>query len=642
MNLMNRKLLFIPVFFIYFSSVFGQVPLSVEYIMRDPAWMGTFPSSIRWSEDSQKIYFQYNLDKDPADSLYSIAIKRLGNPAKVKWSEEKILGERGSNYSKDRSFRIFKEDRKLLLEEMKSGKVSTILGWHSDFSNPTILANENEIAFNSSNNIYVLDRRTKAVKKVTQISTSSAPTPKSASSNDTTPEFLEAENLALLQVVAEREEKAKLQKAYRKSIADEDEKEFTYYTSGKNPVGLQLSPDGRYATFSNYKTETTKPTKVPNYVAASGYTENLNSRSKVGTKPTKTEIGIYDLQRDTIYFISKSNLDGIKDLPDYVKDYPDKAWEEKEREVIFAGPFFSPDGKNAVIQVRSVDNKDRWIAKVELNSGALETLDRQRDEAWISGPGIGYSFSPGTFGWLPDNEYIYFQSEETGYSHLYLLNVTTGAKKVLTSGNYEVFDPFISKDNKSWYLTTSEVDPGERHFYRMPLMGGKMEKLTTLTGNNEVSLSPDEKKLAVLYSYSNKPEEIYLQDNKVGAAPTQVTFGQSEEFKAYNWRDPQLVRFTAEDGAQVPARLYSPDPAKNNGAAVIFVHGAGTYKMFTNGGVPILENTCFTIYWWTWAIRFWILIIVDLQAMGEIGEQESTDIWEAKIFLTKSMAQNSW
>ena len=572
---MNQKLLILPVFFFYISNIFGQVPLSVEYIMRDPAWMGTFPSNVKWSENSQNIYFKYNSDKDPADSLYSLNIKNLGKPAKVKWSEEKILGERGSNYSKDRSFRIFEKDQKLLLEETKSGKVSTILDWYSDFSNPTILANENEIAFNSSNNIYVLDRTTKAVKKVTQISTSSAPTPKSASSKDTTPEFLEAENLVLLQVVAEREEKNKLQKAYRKSIADEDEKEFTYYTSGKNPVGLQLSPDGRYATFSNYKTETNKPTKVPDYVAASGYTENLNSRSKVGTKPTKTEIGIYDLQRDTVYFISESNLDGIKDLPDYVKDYPDKTWEEKEREVIFAGPFFSPDGKSAVIQVRSVDNKDRWIAKVDLNSGALQTLDRQRDEAWISGPGIGYSFSPGTFGWLPDSEHIYFQSEETSYSHLYLLNVTTGTKKALTSGNYEVFDPFISKDNKSWYLTTSEVDPGERHFYRMSLMGGEMEKLTTLTGNNEVSLSPDEKKLAILYSYSNKPEEIYLQDNKVGAAPTQLTSGQSEEFKAYNWRDPQLVRFTAEDGVQVPARLYSPDPAKNNGAAVIFVHGAG-------------------------------------------------------------------
>ena len=178
-------------------------------------------------------------------------------------------------------------------------------------------------------------------------------------------------------------------------------------------------------------------------------------------------------------------------------------------------------------------------------------------------------------GWLPDNKHIYFQSEESGYSHLYLLDVTTGKKKALTSGEYEVFDPFLSKDQKSWYLTTSEVDPGERHFYKMPVMGGKMEKLTSMTGNNDVSLSPDEKKLAIIYSYSNKPAELYVQDNKAGAKAEKLTDGQSEEFKAYNWRDPQIVRFTAEDGAKVPARLYTPDPAKKNGAAVVFVHGAG-------------------------------------------------------------------
>lgn len=572
---MKQKLLLLPVFFIYFLTAFGQSPLSVEYIMRDPSWMGTFPSSVRWSEDSQKIYFRYNSEKDPADSLYSLDIKNLGKPTKVKWSEEKLIGERGSNYSEDRTFRIFKEDQKLYFEEMKSGKVSTILDWHSDFSNPTILADENEIAFNSGNNIYILNRNSKVVRKATQISTSNAPTAKSKTASESTADFVKDENLDLLQVIAEREEKNKLRRAYRESIQEEEEKEFTYYSGGKNPVGLQLSPDARYATFSNYKTETNKPTKVPDYVAASGYTEDLNSRPKVGTKPTKIEIGIYDLQRDTVYFVTAAGLPGIKDLPDYVKDYPNKTWEEKEREVVFAGPYFSPDGKNAIIQVRSVDNKDRWITKLDLTTGTLESLDRQRDEAWISGPGIGYSFSPGTFGWLPDNKHIYFQSEETGYSHLYLLDVTSGEKKALTSGDYEVFDPFLSKDKKSWYLTSSEVDAGERHFYRMPLMGGKMEKLTTMTGNNNVILSPDEKKLAILYSFSNKPEEIYLQDNKAGATSTQLTSGQSEEFKAYNWREPKNVRFTAADGAQVPARLYSPDPARKNGAAVIFVHGAG-------------------------------------------------------------------
>ncbi|MEP1085293.1 MAG: prolyl oligopeptidase family serine peptidase, partial [Algoriphagus sp.] len=134
---------------------------------------------------------------------------------------------------------------------------------------------------------------------------------------------------------------------------------------------------------------------------------------------------------------------------------------------------------------------------------------------------------------------------------------------------------FLSKHKKSWYLTTSEVHPGERHFYKMPLMGGKMQKLTSMTGNNDVSLSPDEKNLAIIYSYSNIPAELYIQENKVGAKAEQLTSGQSEEFKAYEWRDPEIVLFPAEDGAQVHARLYKPDPAKKNGAAVVFVHGAG-------------------------------------------------------------------
>ena len=53
------------------------------------------------------------------------------------------------------------------------------------------------------------------------------------------------------------------------------------------------------------------------------------------------------------------------------------------------------------------------------------------------------------------------------------LNVENGKKKDLTPGDYEVFDPIISNDEKHWYFTSSKVHPGERHFYKMPLMGGK-------------------------------------------------------------------------------------------------------------------------------------------------------------------------
>ncbi|SEG13622.1 S9 family peptidase [Algoriphagus boritolerans] len=570
---MARKLFLLPILLFIFIEVSAQSTLSVDYIMRDPKWMGTFPSAPSWGEDSNQIFFKYNQENDPADSLYKIELGKPSNIAKVHWPEEKGLAKPLLAYNSDQSLRIYRKDNAIIFEDQKKKTTTTLLTWHEPVSNLRFLADENRIAFNSSGNIYVYDRSTKSVSKSTNISNASKPaSPSEPSSSD--PGFLEAENLDLLKVVRARKEAQEKSKAYRAAIR-ESNSEFIYYTQGKNISNLQLSPDEKFATFSIYTPASNQNTIVPNYVDASGYTENLNTRSKVGNKPAKVEIGIYDLTRDTVYFVTTSNLPGIKDLPDYVKDYPEKTWEEKERSVTLSSPIFSPDGKRAIIQVRAFDNKDRWITEVDLTSGELKTLDRQRDEAWIGGPGIGGGFGGGTFGWLPDNQHIYFQSEASGFSHLYLLDVNSGLKKALTSGKYEVFDPFLSKDQKYWYLTTSEVDPGERHFYRMPVMGGTMEKLTSMTGNNEVALSPDEKKLAIIHSYSNKPAELFVQENKVGAKPQQLTAGQSEEFKAYRWRDPQIVKFTAEDGAQVPARLYLPEASKKNGAAVIFVHGAG-------------------------------------------------------------------
>lgn len=571
---MRQKLLILPFLCLILIQASAQSKLSVEYIMRDPMWMGTFPSNPQWSDNSQTVYFNYNRDQDPADSTYKIDLAKSNEIVKVHYSEEKLNDRSQASFNTDRSLRLYRKGNQLLLESMKTGTSEVILDWYDDLGNPTFMANENKISFASMNNIFVLDRTSKLVKKVTNISTEKEPVDKSKKSEDEV-SWLESENLDLLQVVKEREEKQKLRKEYREAISDKGEDEFTYYTGGKSPGNLQLSPDGKFASFALYTPATNKSTEIPNYVDASGYTTDLRGRSKVGTTPSESAIGIYDLERDTVYFVQTENLPGIKDLPDYVKDYPDKEWKEENRDLTLFGPVFSPNGKSALIQVRSADNKDRWITQLDLTTGELTTLDRQRDEAWIGGPGVGWSFSGGTLGWLPDNQHIYFQSEETGYSHLYVLDTSNKKKIALTSGDFEVFNPFLSNDKKSWYLTTSEVDPGERHFYKMPLMGGKMDKLTSMTGNNEVTLSPDEKKLAIIYSYSNKPEELYIQDNKVGAKAAQLTSGQSEEFKAYNWRDPELVKFTAEDGAKVPARLYSPDPAKKNGAAVIFVHGAG-------------------------------------------------------------------
>lgn len=568
-----KKIIFLPflLLILFKFPVFGQEALTVEKIMQDPIWMGKFPSDIQWDEKGQTIYFMYRADNDPADSLHKITIGKSEQPQKVSLKEQRDRVPQNAKTNLAKSKKIYAKNGEIFLYDIATETKNSLINFGDRISNPTFLANENRIAFEVSNNLYVLDINSGKFHKATSIRSGSKAQEKEEKSADRE-KWLKEDNLALLSVIKEREDKKDQTKSYNEAIKEKDP--FLYYLEGKSLANLQLSPDEKYATMLFFSRSDNKRTNVPDYTDATGYTVNLPARTKVGDKPSTVELAIYSLEKDTVYFVSTKNLPGIKDLPDYVIDYPDREWDEKERTVSISPPVFSNDGKYAVVNIRSIDNKDRWIALLDFQSGELKTLDRQRDEAWIGGPGM-WGFGGGTFGWLPDNKHIYFQSEETGYSHLYVLDVTSGNKRALTKGQFEVFDPSISRNGKYWFFTTSEVHPGERHFYMMPLMGGRMEKLTSMIGNNDVSLSPDEKNMAILYSYSNRPWELYLQANTPKSQPVQLTSGQSEDFKSYNWRDPDLIQFQAADGELVPARLYVPESKKNNGAAVIFVHGAG-------------------------------------------------------------------
>ncbi|HEY0434465.1 MAG TPA: alpha/beta fold hydrolase, partial [Chitinophagaceae bacterium] len=279
--------------------------------------------------------------------------------------------------------------------------------------------------------------------------------------------------------------------------------------------------------------------------------------------------------KDTVIAIKTDSLPGIRDLPDYVKDYPSKFADEIRdppvRTVYVLTFLWSPHGKSAVVEFRSHDNKDRWLMAFDTASRTLRLIDRQRDEAWVGGP----DYYPGSSGWVSDDR-CWFESEETGYNHLYTYDLPAHKRTALTRGNFEVQSASLSYDRKTFYILTNEADPGEQQFYRLPSAGGKAVRITTLTGAHQVTVSPDERQLAILYSYSNKPWELYLQENRPGARPVQVTNkAMSVEFKSYPWRDPEIIKFPARDGAQVYARIYKPAKPANGAPAVLFVHGAG-------------------------------------------------------------------
>lgn len=577
---MKKLLLFL--FVLGVISVQAQIEknnkstLTIGKIMQDPdKWLGTPPEQIEWGANAKNIYFTWNPEHDTLSSLYSYDLKSE-KIDKVPLEEKRKLPGRYSSYNSDKTKEVFVRDGNLFLLDLKKGTEKQLTDWLQRVQSPEFALNDTYLAFRFNQNLFLLNLETGLFKQVTNF-VSGEEKPEKQSLGQA--KWLEDQQIGLFDVLKEKEAISKARENQRKA-EELPEPEKIYL--GKSRLGdASLSPSGKYVVYTTFESpQGNKSTSVPHFVTESGYTEDEDGRAKVGSEQMSVSMGIFDVANNTTISIQTEDIPGLKDLPEYLSDYPDRIPEDeskiKNRDFNLNGPVWNKEKDKAVVVALSKDNKDRWILLLEPSTGKLELLDRQHDEAWIGGPGIGgWGLSTGNMGWMPDGKSVWFQSEKTGYSHLYTVHTETKEKKALTSGDFEISDAFISKEKKYFYFTANKVNPGVMHFYRMPVWGGEFTQLTSMEGNNEVTLSPDEKFLAIRFSFANKPWELYLQENKAGAKAEQITNSTTEGFKSYPWRVPEFITFKAADGADVHARLYRPENPENQGPAVIFVHGAG-------------------------------------------------------------------
>ena len=584
---MNTKLILCLQFFLLFLKASYAQPdekLTIEKIMRDPKWMGVSPSNIQWDANSRNVFFNWNPSSAERDEMYQINVSNH-TPVKVDLAARKALNRGSLIYNQNRSKILFERSGDLVLFSVKD-KIETQLTKTVDReSNPTFNKNGDKVIFQRADNLYIVSLNGGQLVQLTNFTRNKKRNEPVLSTQD---QWLKQDQTNEFEIVRDKEKDKKINELERKAMEVKLSKEF-FLDDRSSINNLRLSPDEKFITYRISKQpEGSKSTIVPNYVTGSGYTEDIAARTKVGNPLPSFKSYIYDKQRDTIYSIATGNIPGIKDLPDYVQDYPKQLEERRkkneDRNVAITGPYWNDEGSHSVVVITSQDNKDRWIMKLDVASGKLSPLDRQRDEAWIGGPGIGGSFGGGNLGFINEDTF-YFQSEASGYSHIYTINVNTGVKKQLTSGNFEVQSLRLSNDKKDFYFTANMEHPGVTHYYRIAVNGDKPIKLTSIKGGNEVTLSPDEKWLAIRYSYSNKPWELYLQANKPGAKAVKITKSTSAEFDAYPWKDPEMISFKNRHGSNVYARLYRPEKADPNKPAVVFVHGAG-----------YLQNVH---YWWS-------------------------------------------
>ena len=627
-----RKI-FLLVFITSSLQVFAQ-SLTVDHIMRDPKWMGTSPSNLFWSNDSKTVFFNWNPQKNSSDSLYAFSINATA-PEKANNTiieRNSALNNAVYNLSGTQVVYAFRGD--IYWMDIKTNKTIRVTQTEEQENNPSFIMNDEWIVFTKSPNLFAWHTKTGVLMQLTNIGTGGSTTVgnfnrSAATINPQSQDgWLQQQQLDLFEVLKERKDKREQRANYvrnNRMVINDTIKRIA--TGNRMMQGLQISPDARFVTYRLYQVPSgNKQTIVPDYVTESGYTNNLNTRTKVGNALGKFDFYVWDRIRDTLMQIKTDAIPGIQDLPDYAKDYP-KRYEGKKpgnRSVVIYGPYWNSSANFAFVDIRSQDNKDRWIMQLEAATGKLLPIDRQRDNAWIGGPGIGGGNFGTKIGWI-NNDQFYFQSESTGYSHLYVYDVKTQNKKAITAGKYEVQDLKLSKNKQHFYLLTNETHPGKLNWYRIKTDGTSKERITAWEGGYNVSMSPDEKWIAFRYSYINKPWELFVQENAPGKKPIQVTnLSMSEEFKKYDWKEAKVTTIPARDGQSIYARIYEPTAAKKNGAAVFFVHGAG-----------YLQNVH---YWWSSYFREYMfnnllvdkgytVIDIDYRASSGYGRDWRTGIY---------------
>jgi dipeptidyl aminopeptidase/acylaminoacyl peptidase len=536
--------------------------LTVDSIMRGPKLVGYPPTGLRWSGDSARLYFEWRRPGDDEASTW--VVNRDGSQLRQLSDDDRRSAPPASGAWDKAHRRVLFVDRgDIVMVDSIAGTRRQITRTTGGEANPRWARHETAVTFTRDNNLFVVPLDSGEITQLTDVE------PKKRDPRETdSQKFVKAEEQKLIEHTRVEAEKKKKNEDKEKARA------LPKYELGdrRSATDLQLSPDGRHVFIVvTERSDAAKRPNVPNYVTESSYTEDIPARTFVGDAQDKRTLAILNIET------------GKTVTPDAAFAAPSAGQGDDnsaKHETRWAMPQISEDGSIAVAHVRSDNNKDRWLVAVDPESGTTRVLDTLHDDAWVrelGGPGP----TDPSFGWMPDQKRVWFLSERDGWMHLYTVDAAADhpAAKQLTQGRWEIDALAISADRKKFYLTSTEVHPGERHIYAMPIDGGPRTKLTSLTGGSAGEASPDDSTFGIVYSASTRPHEVYLMPNRAGAEMKQVTTTPTDEWRSFKWIEPQLITYRTRDGVDVHARLFTPemigarrDPAA---PAVVFVHGAG-------------------------------------------------------------------
>ena len=560
----------------------GQITL--KQIMSDPQWLGRQPEHARFSVDGSQIVYDRQRQNSRLQDVYAAAVTSPQQAQQVSLDalqhvsyEEKAVSQDGQTIAyryKDSVFVRFAD-----------GKTVQLTRGGAPLKKLTFMTDGRLMGL-TGNKAIAIDLRTGQREQLLHWEFAEQPEVVKAPED-----YIAGEQVSLMQYIAR-------QRSDRQAQADQDEQiarvnpavapSTVYLSPDQQLVAVSVSPKGDKAIIATTKKGEWRGENdiMPHYIQEDSRIAAKPVRPRVAdAEPENHDLWLVDLKSATKQPLSFVSLPGYnEDVLAEVKAENAKANGETyqvnrlPRDITLLESWYwtepsirwHDNGEQVAVMLEAWDNKDRWIATVDLDEAKLVSQNRLHDDAWIN-----YRFNQ--FGWLHNSETLYYQSEQSGYAHLYT-QVPGQAPQALTQGQFITDNPTLTRNDDYLYYQANKKHPGIYEIYRVNLKTGQNEALTDLDGMTEYTLSPDEQTLLLTHSKVTTPPELYIKPADTTTGASKITDTVSAQFKALPWAQPQVVAIESSHTSQpIYARVYLPEGVEQGDAhkAVVFNHGAG-------------------------------------------------------------------
>ena len=318
--------------------------------------------------------------------------------------------------------------------------------------------------------------------------------------------------------------------------------------------GIFISPENSKVAFYRMDQSMVKDYPIIDWSVTPAVNKNIKY-PMAGTPSHHVTLGVYDIKTNKKIFL---NIPG-------------------DPEQYLTAVTWSPDAKSIFVGVLNRDQNDLQMNQYDAATGNLiKTIFEEKSAEYVE-PQNQLMFFPNS------NTDFIWQSQRTGYNHLFHYNVSTGLVAQLTKGNWLVTDllGFNEKKKEIFYASTQE-SPLERHLYKINWMSFQTQRLDTEPGMHNGVLSKDGSQLYDIFSNESTPRVVNLINTHTGKVKNILT--AENPLKKYNRPEIKNVTLKADDGTPLYSKIILPTDfdANKKYPVIVYLYNGPHAQLVTN------------------------------------------------------------